>query len=432
MSIILRRKASIPGWLKTLVPMLLAGTVLLAVYGDDTAIDPVRGRALMQKWQRGETLTAEESAYLDRVRAEIRRRAAQRNATITPVPNPAAASPNSWSSLVPLTDLTNTYKGQSGGLYGAGQNQPPAAQLTAWSKACNRIQPLDGEGHPAKDGKIVLLTLGFSNTLLESEDFVRSGSVDPEKSPNVVPVNGAIGGRAAVMWAYDGSELLPRGERERLEQEMEVLHMPKTQRKGRRVPQEQDTWPTVELRLHEAGVTPKQVQAVWMKHVEAGAAALGEFPAHAKTLEADMVDILNIAQERFPNLRAAFFSSRTYGGWASPTAGSPEPYAYETAFAVRGVIQRQIEGDPLLNSDPTRGEVKSPVTLWGPYLWACGNRPRGSDGMVWTEEDVRSNDHMHPSQAGCKKVTGQLLKFLKTDPGTRVWFLVHPAAEKHG
>ena len=67
--------------------------------------------------------------------------------------------------------------------------------------------------------------------------------------------------------------------------------------------------------------------------------------------------------------------------------------------------------------------VKSPVALWGPYLWACGDRPRASDGMVWNQQDVRSNDHMRPSEAGCQKVTSQLLKFLKADAGTRLWFL---------
>jgi hypothetical protein len=390
---------------------------------DEAPIDPVRGRALMQKYQRGETLTPEESAYLDRVRAEIRRRMAQKHATNPAVATNAPANLADWSSLVPLTDLTNTYKGQDGGLYGAGQNEPPAAHRSAWLKACGRVQPLDAGGHPAKDGKIVLLTVGFSNTHMESEDFVRTGSADPQKAPSVVLVDGAIGGRAAVMWAYDGSDRLPKAEQERLDHEMDVLHMPKAHRGNRQVPEDKDTWPTLELRLKQAGVTPAQVQAVWMKHVEAGAAALGEFPAHAKALEADLADILVIAKQRLPNLRVAFFSSRTYGGWAKPTAGSPEPYAYEGGFAVRWVLQRQIRGDPLLNYDPACGEVKAPVALWGPYLWACGDRPRKTDGLVWTLQDVRSNDHMHPSEAGCQKVTEQLLKFLKTDPGARLWFL---------
>ncbi|MGD0258369.1 MAG: hypothetical protein ABSD29_00925 [Verrucomicrobiota bacterium] len=419
----MRLRLAGPGWLGLAAVMLtmLAGGALLAA--DDAGIDPVRGRALMEKWQRGEALTPEESAYLDRVRAEIRRRTAQKRAANQPTGTNAPAVQADWSRLVPLTDLTNTYKGQDGGLYGGGKNEPPAAHRSAWLKACAQVQPLGAGGHPARDGKIVLLTVGFSNTHLESEDFVRTGSAAPQKAPSVVLVDGAIGGRAAVMWAYDGSDRLPQAEQERLDHEMDVVHMAKTHRGGRRVPEEKDTWPTVELRLKEAGVTPAQVQAVWMKHVEAGAAALGEFPAHAKALEADLADILVIAKQRFPNLRVAFFSSRTYGGWARPTAGSPEPYAYETGFAVRWLVQRQINGDPGLNWNPARGEVKAPVAVWGPYLWACGDRPRKTDGLVWTEQDVRSNDHMHPSEAGCRKVTEQLLKFLKTDPGARLWFL---------
>ena len=403
-----------------LLTVFVAGALFAA---DEAPIDPVRGRALMQKFSRGETLTPEESAYLERVRAEIRRRAAEKRPAPRSTTDATPAARADWSSLVPLTDLTNTYKGQNGGLYGSGHNEPPAAHEAAWLKACARIQPLDAAGHPAKDGKVVLLTVGFSNTHLESEDFVRTGAADLQKSPSVVLVDGAIGGRAAVMWAYDGSDGLPQAEQERLDREMDVLRMPKQHRGNRSVPQEKDTWPTLELRLKEAGVTPSQVQAVWMKHVEAGAVALGEFPAHAKALAADLADILVIARQRLPNLRVAFFSSRTYGGWAKPTAGSPEPYAYESGFAVRWLLQRQINGDPLLNHDPARGEVKAPVAVWGPYLWACGDRPRKTDGLVWTEQDVRPNDHMHPSEAGCRKVTEQLLKFLKTDPGARLWFL---------
>ncbi len=41
-------------------------------------IDPIRGRELMQRFSRGETLTSEEQAYLNRVREEIRKRARNR------------------------------------------------------------------------------------------------------------------------------------------------------------------------------------------------------------------------------------------------------------------------------------------------------------------------------------------------------------------
>ncbi len=376
----------------------------------------------MQKAQRGEALTAEEKAYLDRVRQEIRRRAAGKQPGKQPGGTNAPRVLSDWSSLAPLTELQGLYKGQDGGLYGGGRNEAPEPHRAAWVKQCALIKPLDAEGRPGAGGKIVLLTIGFSNTHMESQDFVEVGMADPQKSPSVVLVDGAIGGRAAVMWAYDGSDLLSRDEQERLDREMDVLRMPKVRRGNRAVPEDRDTWPTLELRLKQAGVTTQQVQAVWMKHVEAGASALGEFPAHARALQTDLADILVIARARFPNLRVAFFSSRTYGGWANPTAGSPEPYAYESAFGVRWLLQSQIEGSPQLNYDPDRGAVKAPIAIWGPYLWACGDRPRKVDGLVWSERDVRANDHMHPSDAGCRKVTEMLLKFLKTDPGTRLWF----------
>ena len=55
---------------------------------------------------------------------------------------------------------------------------------------------------------------------------------------------------------------------------------------------------------------------------------------------------------------------------------SPEPYVYEEAFAMRWLIQDQIAGKPELNYDAAKGEVKSPLLLWGPYLWADGETPR--------------------------------------------------------
>ncbi len=81
-----------------------------------------------------------------------------------------------------------------------------------------------------------------------------------------------------------------------------------------------------------------------------------------------------------------------------------------------------MRGDPQLNYDPARGDVKAPLVLWGPYLWACGNLPRKLDGLTWTQQDVRA-DQLHPNEAGCRKTTTLLLNFFKTDTGTCRWFL---------
>jgi hypothetical protein len=113
-------------------------------------------------------------------------------------------------------------------------------------------------------------------------------------------------------------------------------------------------------------------------------------------------------------------SSRIYGGYAT-TALNPEPYAYEGAFSIRWIIDRQVKGDLALNPDPARGEVKSPVLLWGPYLWADGVTPR-KDGLVWNIDDLRENDRTHPGDSGRHKVAELLLNFCHSDPYAKSWY----------
>jgi hypothetical protein len=68
-----------------------------------------------------------------------------------------------------------------------------------------------------------------------------------------------------------------------------------------------------------------------------------------------------------------------------------------SGFGTRWVVQSQIRGDAALDCDPTRGAVKAPLVLWGPYLWACGNTPRKLDELTWTQNDVRA-DQLHPNE----------------------------------
>lgn len=405
----------------------LAGFAVALVAADEPPpIDVARGRQLMQKFRAGETLTPEEQAYLDRVREEIRKRAGG-NRPGSPstggTPRPVAVGTNDWSALVPIPDMTAPYKGEDGGLYGGGKNEPPEAHRAAYWKEAEKIVPRDAEGAPTAGGKVGFITIGFSNPSIESTDFKRVADADPQKSPRVVIVNGCIGGRSAVMWAWDGAAVLLKAEQERLDKEMDVVRMPKGVRRSSGL--EKDTWPTLAKRIEEAGLSPKQVQVAWLKHVEANPKPLGEFPAHARALQADITAILQIARHHYPNLRVVYLSSRTFGGWSGRESGSPEPYAYESGFGTRWIVQSQIKGDAELNYDPARGEVKAPLVLWGPYLWACGNIPRKLDGMVWSENDVRA-DRLHPNEAGCRKTTALLLGFFKTDAGARRWFLAQP------
>ena len=134
-----------------------------------------------------------------------------------------------------------------------------------------------------------------------------------------------------------------------------------------------------------------------------------------------LATIVNLAQQRYPNLRIAYVSSRIYAGYAT-TGLNPEPHAYESAFAVRRLIQQQGRGDAKLNYDPAQGSVNAPLLLWGPYLWGDGVKARKSDGLVWERDDL-GPDGTHPSNSGRQKVAEQLMKFFKTDAQAKTWFL---------
>lgn len=381
-------------------PLLWAVAAAVVVFGasvvarcQDDAIDWARARALHQRVLRGEKLTAEEQAYHDRAARALAARGGRGS----------APSPRESTGLVPLTDLADgKYKGETGGLYGGGKNEPPPADLALAMKAAKAVVPLSADGRPAPDGRIVLLSMGMSNTTQEFSRFKQLADQSPQKSARLVVVDGAQGGQAADQWLD-----------------------PDTNSRAKQV------WGTVEVRLRSVGVTDQQVQVVWIKQALIQQGQFGEFPAHAKHLQASLEKNIVEAKRRFPNLKLAYLSSRIYGGYAT-TALNPEPYAYEGAYAVRWAIQRQIDGAAELNGDPSRGAVKAPVLLWGPYLWADGVKGRKADSLVWAREDLRANDGTHPSESGRQKVADLLMRFFTTDRTARPWFTLDAAAARLG
>jgi hypothetical protein len=161
----------------------------------------------------------------------------------------------------------------------------------------------------------------------------------------------------------------------------------------------------------------KQVQVAWIKLAKKG--PRGDLHEHGEELRRDTTAVLQNAKARFPNLRVVYLGSRIYAGYG-PGPLNPEPYAYESAFVCRWLIQEQIKGKAELNYDSSRGPVKAPLLLWGPYLWADGTTPR-QDGLVWNRDDFMQ-DGIHPSQSGREKVARLLLDFFKTDALAKSWF----------
>jgi hypothetical protein len=294
------------------------------------------------------------------------------------------------SKLKPLTELgKDEYKDFPGGLYPDGKNERPAVHEKAGLAFAKQVQPLDADGKPDGDGKIVLISVGMSNTTQEFSAFQKAADADKAKNPKLVLVDGAQGAMTAAR-----------------------IQDPEAKNGG------EQFWATVDQRLKTAGVTRAQVQVAWVK--EADARPADAFPKHAQTLEAELAKIAQVLHDRFPNLKLVYVSSRIYAGYAT-TPLNPEPYAYESGFAVKWLIEKQIKGDKALNYDPERGKVKATWLSWGPYLWANGPTKR-ADGLTYEESDF-SSDGTHPSNAGREKVADQLLSFFKSDSTTKPWFV---------
>ena len=270
--------------------------------------------------------------------------------------------------MTPLIDMgaKRLYHGYHGGLYANGANRPTRTYLKKGLAAAKRVQPIDG--------RIVLLSIGMSNTTMEYSAFKQYADANPAKASDVTIVDGAQGG-----------------------QDAEIVKDPSAR-----------FWAVVDQRLSAAGATAAQVQAVWLK--EAIAQENEPFPQDALRLRADLATIVGNLKQRFPNLQLVYLSSRTYAGYATTTL-NPEPYAYDSGFAVKWlVLQRE------------KGKIGGPWLGWGPYLWTNGTRGR-KDGLTWTCADVRPNDGTHPSASGQAKVATLLWKFFTTDPTAKSWFL---------
>jgi hypothetical protein len=288
--------------------------------------------------------------------------------------------------LTPLSDLEcGTYKGFPGGLY-PGSSTIPDAHAIDGMKVSFDVGPRRGDGHLDRQaGRIGFASIGMSNT--ESEFSWMNSAVrsTPGLNPALVVVNGAQATRTAEQWADPASIV----------------------------------WSNFDQRLAAAGITPRQVQVVWIKLAEQFPSRIGAFPVHAQVLEDDLLDTLRNAKQRYPNLLIAYLSSRTRAYTTITDTLNPEPYAYESGFAVKWLVERQIDGDPALRFDGTAPPV--PWIAWGPYLWADGATPR-SDGFTWTCDLVNSTDWVHPFYTGQVKVAGELMRFLLEEPTADHWF----------
>lgn len=309
---------------------------------------------------------------------------------------------------VPLTDLAEgLYLDRfQGGLYENGKNTPPADHLLAGrNRAVNGIRPRNTAGAvDGADGKVILLSIGYSNP---HQEFGGMGSFDymphtfmgqAESHPvtdqkHLVMMNGARGGQDVTRWMDAASPNYAR----------------------------------IRDDLSGGGYSRMQVQAVWLslnnRIASAPMPSLPAADAEAYRLVGQLGAVARLLRQEYPNLSIAFLSSRTYGGYTPNNGAHPEPYAYETAFANKWLIEAQLRQIRTGQVDPVAGDLgpgAAPLLAWGPYMWADGTTPRG-DGLRWLRSDYEP-DNVHPSAAGEEKAGRMLLDFFRTSPYAQPWF----------
>lgn len=290
----------------------------------------------------------------------------------------------------------DTYLGFSGGLYGDGSNIMPASHRAEALRRLALVRPRNRDGAPDPAGKVVLLSIGYSNVTQEfcsgsvngcaAHSFTGQALADPAVNHTTLAIaNGASGGQTAPTWD-DPADANYTRVRDQV--------------------------------LAPMGLSEAQVQVVWIKVANAGPrSSLPAADADAYTLFTDWGEILRALRVRYPNLQLVFASSRTWGGYATGTL-NPEPYAFESGLAVQWVIAAQARQDATTRAGDV-SYASAPWVGWGPYIWAAGTT---DPTLGWTREDFAA-DGVHPSTSGVRKVGTLLLAFLKGSELTQCWFL---------
>jgi hypothetical protein len=273
--------------------------------------------------------------------------------------------------FVPFIDSGQaTHQGFQEGLYPGGSNVRPSSH-DADADLYARIELLDPNGRVSLSGRIVFLAIGMSIARTEFLTFTNDVMADPARNQAVTLVNGAQNGWSAQFVADPNQNSV--------------------------------FWYNVDAELLSSSVTPLQVEVVWLK--EAVADPWQIFPLSAQTLQGYLQTIVQMIKSRYPNTRQIYLSSRSYAGYAT-TNLDPEPYAFESAFGVKWLIEAQLNGSAALNFNPKKGAVNAPWLAWGPYLWA--------------DYDPEDGTHLFPT--GWEKSSQMLRNSLEADPVAQRWY----------
>ena len=288
-------------------------------------------------------------------------------------------------NLVPITDLgTGYYRGYQGGLYPGGQNQRSGAHLSQTLSQAAQIQPLNSNGQPAANGKVVLIGVGASNPRTEFEAFKQQAQTSGFLKSGTLIINTCIGGQG-----------------------VQKMNQPSA-----------NYWQQAENTLQQAGLSSQQVQAAWVETEHTGNADT-VFPRAPQQLMQDMRTLLVTMKQKFPNLKIVYLSGRAFSGYAQAAAnevgkGLLYPRDYYNGWAMKWMVEKQINNE----SGYTLSEI--PFITMSTYLWSRGAQPRNDGFFLDCILDVGA-DGLHLTAAGEQKTGQQLFQFFFSDPSTAGW-----------
>jgi hypothetical protein len=375
--------------------------------------------------------------------------------------------------LPPLVDLGpgQTYHGYEGGLYPGANNVRPAAHDAAGRRIAQSIVPEDANGNPDPvNGKIVYTIMSVSNGygMWHSGDagiygadpsvtFMTRANADPAKNPKLTVAYGF----EWEVWEAFKRVKANQGAAGQLDA---------------RDPND-NFYDSTDFALREQGLTPLQVQIVWLFipaspswanvpwHTRSTTppANILSFPRDAEVTKQAWKEMIYAIRTRYPTVKIIYISTKGYTyrplmetipdrardqvrklaqqdapirlhdvkeaikavmrGPGDAPGGPIEPWNHDMGWSVKWLIEDQINGDPFLNYDPARGAVNAPWISWGPYFWTYGDgTPRAYDGFSWNCGDVY-DDGLHLNHSGMYKEASLLLAQMTSDPTATPWFL---------
>ena len=280
------------------------------------------------------------------------------------------------STLRPFTERATYMDKYETGLYPGGKNDLPPAHRAAGEKLAASLAPLDVDGKPGPDGKIVALVLGHSNCSMYFTALGRRLKQNAAQlHPKVELVNAAVGGQQLPEISQLQGKVWDKAAK--------LLSAPATSDKQVQVLFFHTTYHTWK---NQANVPPRP------------------FPQTMQQMQADLAKVLRHCVGLYPNLKIAYLTSdgfRHFTGW--------EPGVWQESFAIKWLIESQIRGD---KGAAFEGADRSlPWLEWGPYVW---DNSWGRDYFT---------DGVHPAPKAQDIFVEKYWAHLTSDSVSRAWIL---------